>query len=69
MPIYEFKCNAGHITERYTHMGCEFIRCPECAEKHPDANFSLTARRIMSTNSFRLKGSGWSADNYTKPTS
>jgi len=59
MPVYEYACES-----------CEFkfeaeqsIRdeplcdCPNCREK--------SLKRLISTTSFVLKGSGWAADNYS----
>ena len=60
MPIYEFKCHDGHCTEVITQSSLgnfTTIICPVCREP---------AIRIMSANTFRLKGSGWYKDGYTK---
>lgn len=55
MPIYEFECPEGTITERVASMDTEEIECPKCGKK---------AKRIISRCSFELKGGGWYADGY-----
>jgi putative FmdB family regulatory protein len=62
MPIYEFECAQGTVTERWVSMGTETISCPCCHQ---------AAQKIMSRFSFELKGGGWYADGYasTKPSS
>jgi putative FmdB family regulatory protein len=55
MPVYEFECPKGTVTERLVTMGTESIACPCCAKK---------ARKIISRFSFELKGGGWYADGY-----
>jgi putative FmdB family regulatory protein len=56
MPIYEFKCPNGTITEKFVKMGTKEIRCPMCHKE---------AKKIMSACSFSLKGGGWFADGYS----
>lgn len=56
MPVYEFECPEGTVTERLVRMGTEEIECPECRKK---------AKKIMSRCTFELKGGGWYADGYT----
>jgi len=55
MPIYEFECPKGTVTERWVAMGTETIACPCCQKK---------ASKIISRFSFELKGDGWYADGY-----
>lgn len=55
MPIYEFECSQGTVTERWVPMGTEAIKCPCCRKKAP---------KIISRFSFELKGGGWYADGY-----
>lgn len=55
MPVYEFECSCGKITEKLTKMGTNEIVCPECYKK---------AQKIISRCSFELKGGGWYADGY-----
>jgi putative FmdB family regulatory protein len=55
MPVYEFECPNGKITEDLVPMGTEEIVCPECQQK---------AKRIISPCTFTLKGGGWYADGY-----
>jgi putative FmdB family regulatory protein len=60
MPVYEFECSKGTITERIVSMGTETISCPCCHKK---------AKKIISRFSFELKGGGWYADGYASPRS
>lgn len=56
MPVYEFECADGHITEKLVSMGTKNTRCTKCKKK---------ARKIISPCSFELKGGGWYADGYS----
>ena len=62
MPVYEFECSHGHITESLVPIGTQHVRCARCNKK---------AKKIMSACSFELKGGGWYADGYssTRPKS
>ncbi len=56
MPIYEYKCNKCGVVEvmqRITEPALK--KCPTCKSK---------VERIMSRNSFVLKGTGWYATDY-----
>jgi putative FmdB family regulatory protein len=55
MPVYEFECPKGHVTEELVQMGTDSVKCPKCRKK---------AVKIMSLCSFDLKGGGWYADGY-----
>ena len=55
MPVYEFRCPDGTITERLVKMGTKKIECPKCHR---------TAKKIISPSKFVLKGGGWYADGY-----
>jgi putative FmdB family regulatory protein len=57
MPIYEFVCEAcGNIEERLQKLSDPPPeKCPECGGK---------MAKIMSRNSFQLKGGGWYRDLY-----
>jgi len=55
MPIYEFKCPNGTVTEQFVKLGTEEIECPECKG---------VATKIISSCTFSLKGGGWYADGY-----
>jgi putative FmdB family regulatory protein len=55
MPVYEFKCDQGTVTEKFVKMGTESITCPKCKKK---------AKKIISSCTFKLKGGGWYADGY-----
>jgi putative FmdB family regulatory protein len=55
MPVYEFECRRGTVTERLAPMGTAEITCPCCRRK---------AKKIISRCSFELKGGGWYADGY-----
>ena len=58
MPIYEFVCeNCGRIVERLQKVTDPPPEsCPECGGK---------MAKIMSRNSFQLKGGGWYKDLYS----
>jgi putative FmdB family regulatory protein len=56
MPIYEFECSKGTVTERFVKLDTKTIECPKCHKK---------ARKIISPCFFELKGSGWAADGYS----
>ncbi len=56
MPIYEFKCPNGKITEEFVKMGTKEIKYPKCHQK---------AKKIMSLCTFELDGDGWYADGYS----
>jgi len=55
MPVYEFECPNGTVTEKLVRMDTEEIECPHCGQ---------TAKKIISQCSFELKGGGWYADGY-----
>jgi putative FmdB family regulatory protein len=55
MPLYEFECACGKITEDFAKIGTESIACPKCGNP---------ARKIISRCSFELKGGGWYTDGY-----
>jgi putative FmdB family regulatory protein len=58
MPIYEFVCEAcGRLVERLQKVSDPPPEaCPECGGK---------MAKIMSRNSFQLKGGGWYRDLYS----
>jgi putative FmdB family regulatory protein len=56
MPLYEFKCPSGTITEKFVKMDTKEITCPRCHKK---------AKKIISACFFELKGGGWCADGYS----
>ena len=56
MPVYEFECSDGHITEELVRMGTQSTKCSKCKKR---------AKKIMSQCSFELKGGGWYADGYS----
>jgi len=58
MPIYEYACNeCEHVFELIQRMGAPAPEaCPECGEP--------SVRKLVSTTSFRLQGSGWYKDGY-----
>lgn len=59
MPIYEYACNACDEEIEIVHGISEKPKkkCPNCGGK---------LRRLISLNSFHLKGSGWYKTGYTK---
>ena len=56
MPVYEFECTQGHVTEELVAMGTKHTKCAKCSKK---------AKKIISPCSFELKGGGWYADGYS----
>lgn len=67
MPIYEFQCcKCSFITEKIVQLNSaneeEFTtivqKCPKCGHG--------TFNKVMSSSSFRLKGSGWGDQGYSK---
>jgi putative FmdB family regulatory protein len=56
MPLYEFECPKGTITEKFVKVGTQKIECPKCHK---------WARKIISSCNFILKGGGWAADGYS----
>ncbi|UCH21384.1 MAG: zinc ribbon domain-containing protein [Deltaproteobacteria bacterium] len=56
MPVYEFECPEGTITEKLVGMDTKQINCPNCGQR---------AKKIMSPCTFELKGGGWYADGYS----
>ena len=58
MPIYEYRCQRCGVFEeiqRITDQPLE--RCPQCGRK---------VRRLISSTSFHLKGSGWYVTDYAR---
>jgi len=57
MPIYEYECCAcGEVHEVLQKISDKPIReCPDCGGK---------VNKLMSMNSFHLKGSGWYVTDY-----
>jgi putative FmdB family regulatory protein len=55
MPVYEFECQCGKITEALVRINTEQVECPKCHKM---------AKKIISPCSFELKGGGWYADGY-----
>ena len=56
MPIYEYacpKCGQFEVTQRITEEPLK--KCPTCKSK---------VRKLISSTSFQLKGSGWYATDY-----
>lgn len=55
--IYEFKCKSGHITEESLPISSskKMTKCKVCGED---------SERIISKNTFVLKGKGWAKDGY-----
>lgn len=60
MPIYEYKCGKCNGEMEIVHGINEKPRkkCPECGGK---------LKRLISLNSFHLKGTGWYKTDYAKP--
>ncbi|MBW1674464.1 MAG: zinc ribbon domain-containing protein [Deltaproteobacteria bacterium] len=62
MPIYEYKCSkCGHITEMWQKFSDRPLgECEICGE---------SVKKIISQNTFHLKGSGWYVTDYASGTS
>lgn len=60
MPIYEFECTqCGHIEEAFQRISEKPLEtCSQCSGK---------LRKLISHSSFHLKGTGWYATDYAKP--
>ncbi len=58
MPVYEYECKACEkVIEVQQKMADDpLTQCPEC---------NGPVNKIMSMNSFQLKGGGWYADGYS----
>jgi len=55
MPIYQFECPKGTITEEFVKMSTKEIKCPKCGQK---------AKKVISPCTFHLKGGGWYSEGY-----
>ena len=64
MPIYEYECSTCKktievLTKSIGESLDEKIVCDNCKTK--------LFKKVVSKNSFVLKGDGWAQDNYAKP--
>jgi putative FmdB family regulatory protein len=58
MPIYEYRCeHCGDFEESQRITDPPLQRCPKCRRK---------VRRLISSTSFQLKGSGWYVTDYAR---
>jgi len=58
MPIYEYRCeHCGVFEEMQRITDPPLSRCPSCKRK---------VRRLISSTSFQLKGTGWYATDYAR---
>jgi putative FmdB family regulatory protein len=58
MPIYEYRCeHCGEFEEMQRITDPPLARCPRCHRK---------VRRLISSTSFQLKGSGWYVTDYAR---
>src|SRR5256885_823550 len=58
MPIYEYRCeHCGVFEEMQRITDPPLARCPTCKRK---------VRRLISSTSFQLKGTGWYATDYAR---
>lgn len=57
MPIYEYECQkCNSVTEQLQRFSDpDLKKCPDCGGK---------TKKLMSLNSFQLKGSGWYVTDY-----
>lgn len=62
MPIYEYQCkDCGHQSEELQKMSDSPLKkCPACGGR---------LQKLMSLNSFHLKGSGWYVTDYARKNS
>lgn len=58
MPIYEYECKAcQHQFEKWQRISAKPVsKCPGCGRRK--------VRRLISSTSFKLKGSGWYVTDY-----
>lgn len=58
MPIYEYECgNCDHKFEKIQKFDSALLRkCPECGK--------IKLRKLISSGSFQLKGTGWYATDF-----
>ncbi|MFC1555266.1 FmdB family zinc ribbon protein [candidate division KSB1 bacterium] len=58
MPLYEYRCSyCDHLFERLNHHDSDLPLCPVCNSE---------TVKIFSQSSFRLKGAGFHANDYTR---
>jgi putative FmdB family regulatory protein len=58
MPIYEYHCeHCGEFEEMQRITDPPLARCPRCRRK---------VRRLISSTSFQLKGTGWYVTDYAR---
>src|SRR5438093_7563665 len=58
MPTYEYRCgHCGDFEEMQRITNPPLSRCPQCKRK---------VRRLISSTSFQLKGSGWYVTDYAR---
>ncbi len=58
MPTYEYRCeHCGDFEEAQRITSPSRSRCPQCKRK---------VRRLISSTSFQLKGSGWYVTDYAR---
>ena len=59
MPVYEYEClsciKVHEVLQKFSDLPLE--ECPDCGSK---------VKKLMSLNSFSLKGGGWYATDYKK---
>jgi putative FmdB family regulatory protein len=61
MPTYEYRCEqCGDFEESQRITDPPLERCPKCRRK---------VRRLISSTSFQLKGSGWYVTDYARSSS
>ena len=62
MPIYEYKCEScGHVMEVLAKLGDP---PPLCESTGSVEKCESPTKRVVSLNTFHLKGSGWYKDGY-----
>lgn len=65
MPMYEYKCERGHVFEQIQKFSDAPIEiCPIPVGEN--AKCGTKSKRVMAVSNFALKGAGWYRDGYIK---
>ena len=58
MPLFDFKCEAGHISERFVSSDTKEVDCNECG--------LLSVKQLSSFRTWTEKRNGINSDNWVK---
>ena len=58
MPLFDFKCEAGHTSERFVSSDTKEVDCNECG--------LLAVKQLSSFGTWTEKHNGTSSDNWVK---